>query len=154
MNFDQHSNVYDNIATALKCENFICSFVYSQYFSLASYLTSMSVISERADGTWYRFIAAGVKPNQFIISHFLEGFIVMIIQFGEYFCYINFMLSPQLSLISTILISLLVFLTGICGLVFGLLMSIVNETVMGSFVVAQFFIYPAIFISGKFTFQI
>lgn len=123
-----------------------------QYFALASYLTSMSIISERADGTWNRVIAAGVKPNQFLISHFLEGLVIMLVQFVEYFCYINFLLSTQLSLNATLIISSLVFLTGICGLIFGLFVSIVNTTVMGSFVVAQFFVYPTIFMSGEFNF--
>jgi ABC-2 type transporter len=109
----------------------------------------MSIISERADGTWNRVIAAGVKPNQFLISHFLEGFIIMIIQFGEYYCYISFMLSTELTLSGTLITSALVFMTGICGLIFGLFVSIVTKSVMASFSCAQFFVYPMIFLSGK-----
>jgi hypothetical protein len=79
----------------------------------------------------------------------MEGMIICFIQFSLYVVYTIFILAPQVTWNTAILVSLLLLSVGISGVAFGLFVSIVTETVMASFVVAQFFCYPATFISGK-----
>lgn len=85
----------------------------------------------------------------FFWAHFLEGLVIMMLQFLEYLCYTIFFLQTTLTLNSSVLLSLLLLFTGLTGLTFGLLLSVVMETVMQAYMVAQFFIYPTSFISGE-----
>lgn len=129
--------------------DFQFSFEFSQCFAFASYLTSMSIISERVDGTWNRAMVAGVNPNHFIISHLIEGVIICLLQFLLYVIYTLFFLAPTVTWNMVILTSAVLLLEAVAGVAFGLFVSIVTDTVMASFVVAQFFVYPASFLSGK-----
>jgi type III secretory pathway component EscR len=124
-----------------------------QCFVFSSYLTSMSIITERSDGTWDRAIVAGVKPFHFIISHLTEGMAIGFIQFLIYTIYLNFVLTPVLTTNIFLLASLILLLSMTVGVTFGLLVSIVTGTVMGAFIVGQVFCFPAVFISGKRSFQ-
>lgn len=93
---------------------------------------------------------AGVEPVHFLLSHLIEGLFITTIQFAEYSIFVIFVFSSQvLSWDAALLLSFLLFLTGAAGLLFGLLLSIVMSTSLGSFFLAQFFVYPATFLSGK-----
>lgn len=114
----------------------------------------MSIISERVDGTWNRAIVAGVEPNHFIISHLIEGAIICFIQFTIFVAYILFMLAPQVTWNTAIVASAILLFVGNAGVAFGLLVSIVTDTVTASFMVSQIFCYPAAFISGEYIWMI
>lgn len=116
---------------------------------LACYITSISIIAQKLDGTWNRTIAAGAKPHHFLISHLMEGSIVMAFQLLEYAVYTLFFLTPNLTWNSAILMTLLLLFIGFAGLAFGLLSSIVTSTVLASIIFTQVFVYPASFISGE-----
>lgn len=124
---------------------------FRQNFALASYLTSISIIEERTDGTWNRNIAAGVKPHHFVLCHLVEGSMVLLIQLMEYAAYTVFFLSPNLSLNAGIIMLSLLVATGFTGLMFGLWLSIIAKTALESILVTQLFVYPTVFVSGKAT---
>lgn len=93
---------------------------------------------------------AGASPVHFLLSHMIEGLLITTLQFAEYSIFVIFVFSSQvLSFNSALLLSLLLFLTGVAGLLFGLFLSIVMSTSLGSFFLAQFFVYPATFLSGR-----
>lgn len=73
----------------------------------------------------------------------------MFIQFLEYASYSLLFLSTNLSWNTAILLSVLLLLMGMAGLVFGLLLSIVTQSVMASLMLSQIFVYPVSFISGE-----
>lgn len=122
--------------------------IFRAYFTISSYITSISIITSRTDGTWDRTIVAGALPHHFLWAHLLEGLMITILQCLEYVCYVIFFFPASLTVNSATLISLLLLFTGLTGLTFGLLLSIVMTTVMEAFMISQFFVYPASFISG------
>jgi ABC-2 type transport system permease protein len=121
---------------------------FRQAFSFSSYLTSMSIITERSDGTWDRALVAGVRPYHFIISHLTEGMVIGFLQFLMYAVYMNFILTPVLTFNIFVLVTLILFLQTASGVTFGMFVSTITGTVMGAFIVAQVFCYPIVFISG------
>lgn len=125
-------------------------FLLASFFSLSSYVLSISMISERVGGVWNRCLVAGARPVHFLLSHLLEGMLIMTIQFIEYMFYIIFLLSPMMSLKATVLLSTLVFLNGTAGLLFGLLISIVMGSVLTAFALGQFLVFPVAYVSGEF----
>lgn len=154
----EHQHLSFQVTSLLKNKkNFDKMYVQAQHFlsisrssfTVASFLSSTSIISERADGTWNRVMAAGVRPNHFIISHLIEGSIITALQFFEWAIYAIFFLPPSITLNASLLTALLLLLTGISGLCFGLFVSVAAKTVMSSLVVSQNFIYPTSFISGN-----
>jgi hypothetical protein len=75
---------------------------------------------------------------------------MMTFQFVEIFIFIAcFHGSEQFSLQFLAASGLILFLTGICGLLFGLFCSIVMKTVLSAYVISQGSIYPISFISGE-----
>lgn len=107
--------------------------------------------TERLSGTWNRSLVAGAKPVHFLLSHLVEGAMILMIQFIEYLIYLNFFLTPApLTLNGTILLSTLLLLNGIAGLTFGLLLSIAMKTTMAAFAAAQFLVFPVTYVSGEF----
>lgn len=59
-----------------------------------------------------------------------------------------------MSLNSVILLTLILLMTGFTGLFFGLLLSAVMRSSFESLTLAQFFVYPIMFLSGKWKLQI
>lgn len=117
---------------------------------LASFLTSSSMISERVDGIWNRAIVAGVKPTQFLISHLIEGLVVMFVQSIETAIFVLVFLTPSLTLNAAVLICLIILLEGIAGVMFGIVLSIACDTVSNSMYSGMFFMNPATFTGGEF----
>lgn len=106
--------------------------------------------SERLSGTWNRSLVAGAKPIHFLVSHLIEGSMILAIQFIEYLIYLVFFLTPApLTVNATVLLSTLLLLNGITGLTFGLLLSIAMKTTMTAFAAAQFLVFPVTYVSGK-----
>ena len=109
---------------------------------------STSMIDERSSGVWNRVIVAGVKPHQFLISHLIEGFVVVLIQLIFISIFVCVFLSDVKTTNSIILITLTLFLVGLFGIAFGIFASVVCKTVDASLYFNQFFNFPAVFISG------
>lgn len=129
--------------------HFIIQESFRNFFVTASFLTSMSIITQRLDGNWNRMLVAGVKPAHIMISHLIEGFVVMFVQLVEFTAYTIFFLSPSSTLSSSILIFLLLLLMGLNGLIFGVLISSYASSILSALTLTQVFMYPISFISGK-----
>lgn len=106
------------------------------------------MISERVDGIWNRVIVAGVTPQQFLFSHLIEGMVVVIIQLIENSVYFLVFLLPALSWNAKSLVLLILFLTGTAGVMFGLILSVICDSVGAYLYSSQVFLYPAMFICG------
>lgn len=115
---------------------------------MASYVTATSMIEERVGGIWARTLVAGGSPLHFLLSHMLEGLLILLIQFIEFAIYTVFVFSSSLSAKAALLLSALLLLSGLTGLFFGLLLSVIMNTTLGSLTIGQFFVYPSAFISG------
>lgn len=117
--------------------------------TFGSLILSMSIGSERVSGNWNRALSVGVKPKHFLLSHLLEGLFIVLLQTFEWFLYLVVFLLPNQSWNTMVLTFVLLLLCGIYGATYGLLCSIAINSVMGSFVIAQFSIFPAAYISGE-----
>jgi hypothetical protein len=73
---------------------------------------------------------------------------MMTLQFIEIFAYIAFS-SSHCSWSFLIATGLILFLCGLCGLVFGLLCSIMMKSVLSAYIMSQGTVYPVSFISGE-----
>lgn len=123
---------------------------YSGFFALAATITTVGIVSERASGSWDRILVAGVKPRQILSSQLIVGVMMMVLQFIEIFAYIVFAYgSSDLNLSFLVVSGFLLFLSGLCGLLFGLLCSIVMKTILSAYVISQGAIYPISIISGE-----
>jgi ABC-type multidrug transport system permease subunit len=107
------------------------------------------MIDERFSGVWHRALVAGVRPWQFLVSHLVEGASLASINFVIYAVFALSFLLPDLSLNASVLLLLIVFLSGLAGTVFGVLTSVICNSVSASQYVNQAFINPATFICGK-----
>lgn len=79
-----------------------------------------------------------------------EGFVLFTFQLLVYAAYVLIFLVPSVSANTTWLLMLLIALTGLEGLFFGLLTSIVMRTQLGAFVIAEFSVFVIVFLSGEF----
>lgn len=84
------------------------------------------------------------------MSHFIEGTLVMLLQFVVYASYTIFFLGVSLSQRGVLLLALLLFLTGLAGLCYGLMCSIFMKSTISATFAAQTFVYPVLFVSGEF----
>lgn len=124
-------------------------YFFRQYFVLTSYLTSLSIVAQRVDGSHDRLLVAGVEQQYIFISYFVEGLTIMLIQLMEFTTYTIFIFAPQITHNAKILISLLLFFDGLIGLVLGLLISTVSRSTMHAFSLCQLCILPTALLSGK-----
>ena len=106
------------------------------------------MIQERVSGIRNRAIVAGVKNHQILISHLIEGFIIMFFQVIQTVFYFLTFLFPTLTWKSTVLFVLILFLTGIAGIVFGVFVSVINDSVETSIHSNQAFVTICTFICG------
>lgn len=123
--------------------------IFRQCFGLAAYITSVSIITQRLDGTWNRTIVAGAKPYHFVISHIIEASLILLFHILVYVIYALMFLSKALTWSSTILIILLLLFVGLSGLSLGLAVSAISTTTVESLIFAQLLLYPSLFISGE-----
>jgi ABC-type branched-subunit amino acid transport system permease subunit len=90
-----------------------------------------------------------VRPWQFLVSHLIEGALLASVNFVIYAIFVLFFLMPDMSMNASFLLLLIVFLAGLAGTVFGVLVSVICDSVSASQYVNQAFINPATFICGK-----
>lgn len=127
----------------------ILTFLSRAFFTNSAFILSSSINTDRLSGIWNRCSVAGVTPTQLLLSHLIEGVLLMLLQLIVNATYAIYFLSSSQSVSSTVLLCLLLLFMGLTGLLFGLLSSIVMRTQLGSFTVAQFAIFPLIFLSGN-----
>jgi ABC-2 type transporter len=119
-------------------------------FVLAACLTAVGIVTARLNGSWNRLLSVGVDPGCFVISQFISSSCLMFVQAVEFSAFVSFFYRSQMSCETFIGIFTLFLLSGILGLAFGLLCSVVLKTVLAAFVASQIMIYPIAFISGEF----
>lgn len=128
--------------------NFFLIFLpFSVFFSVASYLTSLALIEDRLGGVWNRFAVAGVKPYQFLISHLISGSCLMFLQALEFIIFAIY-LSFEYSFNFIMLISLLLILMGLCGVIYGLMISVLTDSTLVSSFASLLALYPFLCLSG------
>lgn len=118
-------------------------------FCIATFLSTVGMVTERVSGSWHRLLAAGVKPYFFLFPHLIECSSILLIQFIEFSIYTNFFLLTTRTLSSVSIATGFIFMSSLTGLVFGLLFSIVMSTPMQALMFTQFIVYPVTFISGE-----
>lgn len=118
-------------------------------FPIAATISSVSITTQRIDGTWDRTIAAGAKPYHFLVAQLMEGLLFATIQFIESYVCILIFLTVNLNWTSLIVLMLLILLTILAGQTFGLMISVVVKSVLVSYMCSQFTVFPLLIISGK-----
>lgn len=116
-------------------------------FFLACLMTSQIIITDRLDGVWDRSAVAGVSAIEITLSHFILQVFVVFIQATEVFVFIFFIW--EIDCIGNLwVIHLMIFLQGICGMVYGFWISIisVNHTMADAATTGTF--YPMIIVCG------
>jgi ABC-type multidrug transport system permease subunit len=103
---------------------------------------------ERSSGIWNRATAAGVKPHHFFLSHFVQGLIIVIIQ--SLFCcfFLKVFVVTTASASSMSLIFLIYLLSGVFGIVSGILIATVIDDLVASMYFDLGSILISLFLSG------
>ncbi|XP_011506261.1 PREDICTED: ABC transporter G family member 20 [Ceratosolen solmsi marchali] len=122
-------------------------FIITIAFFLATAVSSSIIIADRAEGVWDRSLVQGVATAEILFSHILTQFLMIIIQVTVVLCisFLQFQLPCKGSITAVIV---LVLLTGICGMCYGFLISVLctNHT-MANFISTGSF-YPIILLCG------
>ncbi|XP_054159939.1 ABC transporter G family member 20-like [Oppia nitens] len=118
------------------------------YFS-TTVMTTHLLIKERNDGLAERSLVAGVSPFEFVLSHIILQTILLAIQVGLKLmvAFLVFTIPNRGSIMSAIALT---FLQGLCGLMFGLMISGVcyDEIYANTLGIGTFF--PSVMIGGIF----
>lgn len=125
-------------------------FPSSALFSVAVYLTSIAMIDDRRSGIWLRALTSGVSPHQFLLSHLIIGTGIMILQSIEFIIYTNLVGEDTGRLSCIVLIPLLIFLVGFSGILFGLCISVVTDSIIMATSCSTIAAYPFILVSGEY----
>lgn len=107
----------------------------------------MTLIDDRQSGMWNRSVAAGVKPHQVLLSHFIVGTSVMISQIIPFIAYAFYVGSNIYSMRFIVLVTTLLLSVGFTGLLFGLCIAALTSSVLLAANVANPF--PLLSLSGK-----
>ncbi|CAG2164461.1 unnamed protein product, partial [Oppiella nova] len=118
------------------------------YFA-TTVMTCHLLIKERSDGLVERSLVAGVTPFEFVLSHIILQTLLLVLQVGLKLmvAFLVFVIPNSGSIISAVI---LVFLQGLCGLMFGLMISAVchDEIYANTLGIGAFF--PSVMIGGIF----
>jgi len=121
--------------------------VLSIGFLSAVALTALTLITERKDGLLDRSLIAGVKPWEFLLSHLMTQFLVMIVQvlllliftFGVF----------QIPIYGPYgWVAILLVLQAFCGMSYGLLISAITDEETNATMLALGSFYPNLLLSG------
>ncbi|XP_014205513.1 ABC transporter G family member 20-like isoform X2 [Copidosoma floridanum] len=131
-----------------KYSNFIApGFILTITFFLATAVSSSIIIADKAEGVWDRSLVQGVTTWEILASHLFTQLLMVFIQvsvvLGITFGHFNLPCEGQF-----IVIVVLVFVTGVCGLCYGFLISVycTSQTVANFIATGSF--YPIILLSG------
>ncbi|CAG2114378.1 unnamed protein product, partial [Medioppia subpectinata] len=118
------------------------------YFA-TTVMTCHLLIKERSDGLVERSLVAGVTPFEFILSHIILQTLLLAIQVGLKLmvAFLVFAIPNSGSIVSAVTLT---FLQGLCGLMFGLMISAVchDEIYANTLGIGAFF--PSVMIGGIF----
>jgi hypothetical protein len=119
----------------------ICSFSLSPIMN--------SIMKGRAkDGIWNRCIVAGVKPEQILTSHVIEGFIIILIHFIEFSCY-AFYFFGNIPWSSFVLLLVILFLTASLGLMLAACFSVTCDSCFAATLIVSYFSMSMVLTSGN-----
>lgn len=116
------------------------------FFSAAA-STALVFVVERKEGTLQRVLITGVKANEFLISHLLQQIFILM---GQIVILLSFtFLIFQIEYTgSIVLIYLIVFLQGMCGMAYGLFVSAICDQEGHAFVLLMGSLLPNFLMSG------
>lgn len=118
-------------------------------FSVTTYLTSIAMIDDRQSGLWLRALTAGVAPYQFVFSHLVTSTGIMIIQSIEFVVYSHLVVADPHRWSFIVVVPLLIFLVGLSGILFGLVISMLSDSILLATTISTVVAFPFILISGK-----
>jgi ABC-type polysaccharide/polyol phosphate export permease len=109
----------------------------------------MVLMEERRSGIWNRVITAGVKPQHFFFAHFFTGSCLMLLQCLEFIVYSYAVTTNRDKLSNMLLVSALLLLTGIGGVLYGLTISAITDSVVVSSCFSLILGFPFVNLSGE-----
>lgn len=107
------------------------------------------MIDDRQSGLWVRALTAGVAPYQFVLSHLVIGTGIMVIQSVEFIVYAHLVVTDPHRWSFIVVVPLLIFLVGLSGILFGLVISILSDSTLLATTISTVVAFPFILISGK-----
>ncbi|KAF4531411.1 hypothetical protein B566_EDAN009653 [Ephemera danica] len=110
-------------------------------------LTSFAVLADRLEGIWDRTVVAGATGYELLASHGILQTIVVLVQATETII-ISFIIFKVENFGSLWIVSLIVCLEGICGMVFGLLISVLCKDVRSADIISMGSVVPVYMICG------
>lgn len=87
-------------------------------FFMGAMMTSQIIITDRKEGVWDRSIVAGVTSLEITITHFILQAVLMVIQSSEILI-MMFFVFQHTYVGNPVLIFLLSYLSGVCGMAYG-----------------------------------
>jgi ABC-2 type transporter len=109
----------------------------------------MVLVEERRSGIWNRVITAGVKPQHFFFAHLFTGCCLMMLQCLEFIVYSYAVATNRANLSNMLLVSGLLLLTGVGGVLYGLTISAITDSVVVSSCFSLVLGFPFITLSGE-----
>ncbi|KAK0087918.1 hypothetical protein PV325_013694 [Microctonus aethiopoides] len=123
------------------------TFVLTLMFFMATSVSSSIIIADRSEGVWNRSLVQGVTTTEILISHLITQMTVIIIQAAitSVVTFLQYNLECRGSLITTVI---LILLTGVCGMCYGFLVSVLctSHTIANYMTTGSF--YPVILLCG------
>lgn len=107
------------------------------------------MLTERVDGVWNRIIVAGVSPFHFLVSHMVEGLIIVTFQFIQTAIYVFLVFSSEMSFGSNFLLLSTLLMIEIAGVCFGLFLSAAVTKLAVSYSLVFSFTFSVVFVSGE-----
>jgi ABC-type multidrug transport system permease subunit len=114
---------FENFKFNLKAPTSI-AFVVLVLTSFSVFVTSISMIDERACGVWDRLTVSGIDPKHFLVSHVIQGLLVMFSQFVQFGVFCIFFMGFELSLKAKFLLLMVLLSIGTAGVSLGGLCSL------------------------------
>jgi ABC-type polysaccharide/polyol phosphate export permease len=105
---------------------------------------------ERSDGIWNRAIVAGVKQRHLLVSHFVQGCIVLSMQLMTCCLFVYTFVVGTASFASMSLIFLIYALSGVFGIVTGFLIPTFFDDLVASVFFNLGAVFSHLFLSGVF----
>jgi hypothetical protein len=140
---------FEDFKFNLKAPCFL-SYVVLTFFSFSVSLTCLSMIEERSCGVWDRMIVSGIDPRLFLVSHVIQGFIVMISQFLQFGVFCVVIIAPDVSLSAQALMLLVLLSVGISGVVIGSFASLFFRTVSNAFQIISILMFSSQYFCGLY----
>jgi ABC-type multidrug transport system permease subunit len=130
-------------------EKYMCVGVaVSCFFFQASSLTSTALIGDRVDGIWNRTLVAGTQPLELILSHVLSCSLLMLVQGAQYFLLLVFYFRDNPNANMPLAACLFLWI-GLCGLVYGLSVSVFADSCSIALFLSTIVFIPVLGIAGE-----